>query len=73
MCVITFHSLEDRIIKHTMQNLANPCTCPPRIPVCICGKVPTVKVVTKAIAPSEEELTENPRSKSAKLRVMERI
>ncbi len=73
MCVITFHSLEDRIIKHTMQNLANPCTCPPRIPVCICGKVPTVKVVTKAIAPSEEELTENPRSKSAKLRVMERL
>ncbi|MBR2860544.1 MAG: 16S rRNA (cytosine(1402)-N(4))-methyltransferase RsmH [Clostridia bacterium] len=73
MCVITFHSLEDRIIKHTMQNLANPCTCPPRIPVCICGKVPTVKVVTKAITPSEEELTENSRSKSAKLRVMERL
>ena len=73
MCVITFHSLEDRIIKHTMQNLANPCTCPPRIPVCICGKVPEVKVVTKAILPSKEETEENPRSKSAKLRVMERI
>lgn len=73
MCVITFHSLEDRIIKHTMQKLANPCTCPPRIPVCVCGKVPTVKVITKAIAPSQEELEENSRSKSAKLRVMERI
>ncbi len=73
MCVITFHSLEDRIIKHTMQNLQNPCTCPPRIPVCICGKVPTVKVITKAILPSEEELEYNPRSKSAKLRAMERI
>ncbi len=73
MCVITFHSLEDRIIKHTMQNLANPCTCPPRIPVCICGKVPTAKVVCKPIAPSAEELEENSRSKSAKLRVMERI
>lgn len=73
MAVITFHSLEDRIIKHTMQNLANPCTCPPRIPVCICGKKPTVKLIGKAIAPDEKELEENPRSKSAKLRVMERI
>lgn len=73
MCVITFHSLEDRIIKHTMQNLADPCTCPPRIPICICGKVPEVKVITKAIPPSERETEENPRSKSAKLRVMERI
>lgn len=73
MCVITFHSLEDRIIKHTMQNLANPCTCPPRIPVCICGKIPTAKVVCKPIVPSKEELEENSRSKSAKLRVMERI
>ncbi len=73
MCVITFHSLEDRIIKHTMQNLANPCTCPPRIPVCICGKTPTVKLVSKAIVPSQQELDENPRSKSAKLRGMERI
>jgi len=73
MCVITFHSLEDRIVKHTMQNLANPCTCPPRIPVCICGKTPTVKLVSKAIVPSQQELDENPRSKSAKLRGMERI
>lgn len=73
MCVITFHSLEDRIIKHTMQNLADPCTCPPRIPICICGKVSEVKVITKAIPPSEKETEENPRSKSAKLRVMERI
>lgn len=73
MCVITFHSLEDRIIKHTMQKLQNPCTCPPRIPVCICGKVPTVKVITKAVLPSEEEITVNSRSKSAKLRAMERI
>lgn len=73
MCVITFHSLEDRIIKHTMQSLQNPCTCPPRIPQCICGKVPTVKVITKAILPGEEELENNSRSKSAKLRAMERI
>ncbi len=73
MCVITFHSLEDRIVKHTIQKLANPCTCPPRIPICVCGKVPTVKAVSKAILPSEQETEENPRSKSAKLRVMERI
>lgn len=73
MCVITFHSLEDRIIKHTMQSLANPCTCPPRIPVCICGKKPTVRLVSKAIIPTEEEIEENSRCKSAKLRVMERI
>ena len=73
MCVITFHSLEDRIIKHTMLNLQNPCTCPPRIPVCICGNKPSAKVITKAILPSEQELQENPRSKSAKLRAMEKI
>ena len=73
MCVITFHSLEDRIIKHTMLNLQNPCTCPPRIPVCICGNVPSAKVLTKAIIPSEKELIDNPRSKSAKLRAMEKI
>lgn len=73
MCVITFHSLEDRIIKHTMLNLQNPCTCPPRIPVCICGNKPSAKVLTKAILPSEQELQENPRSKSAKLRAMEKI
>lgn len=73
MCVITFHSLEDRIIKHSMLNLQNPCTCPPRIPVCICGNKPSAKVITKAILPSEQELQENPRSKSAKLRAMEKI
>lgn len=60
-------------MKHTMQNLANPCTCPPKIPVCICGNVPTVKIVSKAIMPTKEEMEENPRCKSAKLRVMERI
>ena len=73
MCVITFHSLEDRIIKHTMLNLQNPCTCPPRIPMCICGNVPSAKVITKAVIPSEKELIDNPRSKSAKLRAMEKI
>ncbi len=73
MCVITFHSLEDRIIKHTMLNLQNPCTCPPRIPVCICGNKPSAKVITKAVLPSEKELEDNPRSKSAKLRAMEKI
>lgn len=73
LSVITFHSLEDRIIKHTMQNLANPCTCPPKIPICICGKVPQVKIVSKAIVPTKEQIEENSRCKSAKLRVMERI
>ena len=72
--IITFHSLEDRIVKQTFNNLASGCTCPKDFPVCVCGNKPKVKVLTKKpILPSEEELAINSRSKSAKLRVAERI
>lgn len=74
LAVITFHSLEDRIIKQTFNKLKNPCTCPPDAPICICGKKPIANlVVRKAIIPSEEEIQINPRSRSAKLRVIEKI
>lgn len=74
ICIITFHSLEDRIVKNTFRRNENPCTCPSDFPVCVCGKVSKGKVITrKPILPSEEELQENSRSKSAKLRVFERI
>ncbi|GAA0069150.1 16S rRNA (cytosine(1402)-N(4))-methyltransferase RsmH [Clostridium sardiniense] len=74
MAIITFHSLEDRIVKLKFRDLANPCTCPKEFPICICGKEPLVKLVSrKAIDPSKEEVLENPRSRSAKLRVIERI
>lgn len=73
LCIITFHSLEDRIVKTAFKQAANPCTCPPTFPVCVCGKVSKGKVITgKPILPSEEELQENSRSKSAKLRIFER-
>lgn len=73
LCVITFHSLEDRIVKTAFKNAANPCTCPPSFPVCVCGKVSKGGVITgKPILPGEEELRENSRSKSAKLRIFER-
>ena len=73
LCIITFHSLEDRIVKTRFKNNENPCTCPPDFPVCVCGKKSKGKVVTrKPILPSEEELKENKRSKSAKLRVFEK-
>ncbi len=72
-CIITFHSLEDRIVKTSFRKNENPCTCPKEFPVCVCGKVSKGKVVTrKPILPSEKELEENKRSKSAKLRVFER-
>ena len=72
-CVITFHSLEDRIVKETFQRRLNPCTCPKEFPVCVCGKVSdTVKVSGKPILPGKEELEENPRARSAKLRVIEK-
>lgn len=72
-CIITFHSLEDRIVKSSFRKNENPCTCPPDFPVCVCGKKPLGRVVTrKPIVPGEEEMLENPRSKSAKLRVFER-
>ena len=74
IAIITFHSLEDRIVKQTFADLASGCTCPKNFPVCVCGKKPKVKVVTrKPILPSEAELEENPRSRSAKLRVAERL
>ncbi|MBE6032192.1 MAG: 16S rRNA (cytosine(1402)-N(4))-methyltransferase RsmH [Clostridiales bacterium] len=73
LCIITFHSLEDRIVKEIFQRRANPCTCPKDLPMCVCGKVSDVKKVSgKPILPSEEELEENPRSRSAKLRVIEK-
>ena len=74
LCIITFHSLEDRIVKSNFKKNENPCTCPSNFPVCVCGKKSKGKVVTrKPILPSEQELEENSRSKSAKLRVFERI
>lgn len=73
LCVITFHSLEDRIVKTVFRKSENPCTCPPDFPVCVCGQVAKGKVVTrKAIQPSAQEIAENNRSKSAKLRVFEK-
>ena len=73
LAVITFHSLEDRIVKNAFRKNEHPCTCPPDFPVCVCGKTPKGKVVTrKPILPGEGELEENSRSKSAKLRVFER-
>lgn len=73
ICIITFHSLEDRIVKANFRRNENPCTCPADFPVCVCGKVSKGRVVTrKPIIPSEKELEENSRSKSAKLRVFEK-
>ena len=73
ICVITFHSLEDRIVKTIFRKNENPCTCPPDFPVCVCGKKSKGRVITrKPILPGEEELSENSRSKSAKLRIFER-
>ncbi|GIM27989.1 ribosomal RNA small subunit methyltransferase H [Clostridium polyendosporum] len=74
MAIITFHSLEDRIVKNVFKNLENPCSCPKEFPVCICGNTPKVKVITrKPLDPTEKEVEENPRSRSAKLRVVEKI
>lgn len=73
ICVITFHSLEDRIVKNIFRRNEKPCTCPPDFPVCVCGKVSKGRVITrKPILPSPEEAEENPRAKSAKLRIFER-
>ena len=73
ICIITFHSLEDRIVKTIFRKNENPCTCPPDFPVCVCGKESKGKVITrKPILPSKVEMEENPRSKSAKLRIFER-
>ena len=74
LAVITFHSLEDRIVKQSFQEMAQGCTCPPEFPVCICGKTPKVMLITrKPIVSSSEELNDNPRARSAKLRVCEKL
>ena len=74
LAVITFHSLEDRLVKSAMQEAAKGCICPPDFPVCVCGKTPKVKILTRhPIVADEAELAENPRARSAKLRVAERI
>ncbi|MBR3928939.1 MAG: 16S rRNA (cytosine(1402)-N(4))-methyltransferase RsmH [Clostridia bacterium] len=74
ICIIAFHSLEDRLVKNAYQTLQNPCTCPKHFPVCVCGKKPMIKIITrKPIVSGEEELKENPRARSATLRIAERI
>ena len=74
ICVITFHSLEDRIVKNIFRTSENPCICPPEFPVCTCGRVSKGRVVTrKPLLPSDEEMERNPRAKSAKLRIFERL
>ena len=74
LAIITFHSLEDRIVKHAFAEFTKGCECPPDFPVCVCGKKPTGNVITKKpVLPSEQELEENPRSRSAKLRAVEKL
>ena len=74
LCIITFHSLEDRIVKTCFKQAENPCTCPPGFPVCVCNKKPKGYVVTrKPIIPTQEEMEQNSRSKSAKLRIFEKV
>ncbi len=73
LAIITFHSLEDRIVKKVFQTAQNPCTCPPDFPKCVCGKVSKGKIITrKPILPDAAEIEQNPRSRSAKLRIFER-
>ena len=73
ICIITFHSLEDRIAKQTLQNLAKSCICPPRLPICVCNAKPAVKIIGKPLAPTAEELETNPRARSAKLRIAQKV
>ncbi len=74
LCIITFHSLEDRIVKQTFRTLYNPCVCPPQAPICICGRQPIVKIITgRPVTPSASEVSDNPRSRSAKARACEKI
>ena len=73
LCVISFHSLEDRIVKNVLGEFAKGCTCPPDFPVCVCGKTPQITLTPrKPILPTAEEIEENPRARSAKLRVAEK-
>ncbi len=74
ICVISYHSLEDRIVKEMFASFANRCTCPPDLPMCVCGKKPMLKVITrKPVVPTAEEIARNPRARSAKLRVAEKL
>lgn len=74
LCVITFHSLEDRIVKNTFRTMADPCICPKNMPICVCGRKPTVKLVSrKPITATETELNDNPRARSASLRIVEKL
>lgn len=74
LCIITFHSLEDRIVKNVYKEKSNPCTCPPDFPICVCNRKPEVRIISrKPIIPSNEEIDTNPRSRSAKLRIAEKI
>ena len=74
LCVITFHSLEDRLVKNLFSEFAKGCICLPEIPICVCGRKPQGKLVTrKPIVPTEKEVKENARSRSAKLRVIEKL
>ena len=74
LAVITFHSLEDRVVKTGLAGFARGCTCPPDFPVCVCGKTPDIKLVNKKpILPSDTEIRENPRARSAKLRAAEKL
>lgn len=74
LCIITFHSLEDRIVKNAFRKNENPCTCPPEFPVCVCGKKSKGRVISrKPILPTQEEMEQNSRSKSAKLRIFEKV
>ncbi len=74
LCVISFHSLEDRVVKTTFRDLANPCVCPPDSPLCVCGRVPRAKLVTrKPVSPTEAELSRNARARSANLRIIEKL
>jgi len=74
MCIITFHSLEDRIVKQTYKKLAQGCICPPELPICMCDNQPKVKIITrKPLIPSAEEIENNPRARSAKLRIAEKL
>ena len=74
LAVISFHSLEDRIVKNTFASLAKGCICPKDFPVCVCGKKPRGKIITrKAVVPSDDEIDRNKRSKSSKLRVIEKL
>jgi len=72
LCVITFHSLEDRIVKRAFRRMQNPCVCPPKAPICTCGRKPLARVIGGSVSPSLEECERNPRARSAKLRVLER-